>query len=753
LASFTDRAGATRQNIFAIKDSKDFGVRLAAKVKELTKNDAGTAFALHYMNVGLAYRHLYGLDVEGVGANAAVVTRSGEQGSIAELRIPAAAGQLRKVWNIIVGPELAWTAVATTTDYASGAKAITAKNALQYYLADKGAGILAKGMAFEALAFAEGAMHIPWNEELGEDLAPEPIVNPETGEPELDEDGQPKFRILKTGDIDCRPVSSWNLIRDPSAKSYASLPYIIVREWQNKYEVAARCRDPHVAEAALQSSYQPQNAYSFWMPFQSQSMMQSDLIPVYYCYHRRTGAVWQGRQTEFLENGEIIKDEPLAKAYWKNLPVVRMACGEYAGTPFPYTKFAAVLGLSQASDGLARDLPTNATATSGGVVICEDDSNTPPLQLGGGPKIIYKPKGAADPKPLQLQQSHPEHFTLLKTFRGEGQQILGLDNLTANGEVNANASGALAALMTSTSVQNNSQEQAGWGQFMQGIGNVILAHIQHHMKTPRRIALAGKARADLVVSTELSGDKVEGIDRLQVQLAPALQQTDAGKMELGNVAIKQGWARTPEQLQSVFDTGRLDALTQDLSNELMLIKNENESLAKGERVPVMLGDDHLLHLRGHRPVTSSVTARKDKAVIDAAQAHEAEHLKVLMETDPKILQLFNQPSLAPEQPQEPQGPNDATRMGMVNTAVKQGWAPTPDIAQKVFETGKIDSAQAPVSPAAAGNAPPGSAVAPQQQAKAAGARPPTDPSTGRPAGPVAGTMPPALAVKPAAPKQ
>lgn len=747
MTSQTERYGSTTQNIFAIKDPKEFGIRIAAKIKELSTVNQGTPYALHYANVGVAYTHLYGLDIEGVGANAAVITRSGEQGSIAEMRIPAAAGQLRKIWNIIVGPELAWTAVATTTDYASEAQAITAKNALQYYWADKGVSTKAKMMAFEALAFAEGALHIPWNEDLGEEIAAEPIVD-QFGSPQLDESGEPMFRILKTGDIDYRPVSTWDIIRDPTAKSWDALNYIIVREWQNKFDVAARCRDPQVAADALNTPYNPNETYRFWRPFNQTGQVMSDLIPVYYCYHKRTGSVWRGRQTEFLENGSVISDGPLAKCYWKELPVVRMAPGSYADTPFPYSKFAAVLGAAQAADGLARDLLTNATATSGGIIIAEDDSNTPPLQLGGGPKVLYFPKGAKEPKPLELQQSHPEHFTLMKTLRGESQNILGLDNLTATGEVNANASGALAALMTSTTVQNNSQEQSSWGKFVQSIGNLTLSHIQHNMKTERRIALAGKSRADLVITTELSGEKVKGIDRLQVQLAPALQQTDAGKMEMANLAIKQGWAKTPQQIQTVFDTGRLDALTQDLSNELMLIQAENDALSRGEPVDVMLGDDHMLHLRGHRPVTASIVARKDPKVVQAMQAHEAAHLKILQETNPKILALFQQPSLAPEQAPQPEGPSEATKLGATNLAVKQGWASTPADAQKVFETGKIDSVSAPMNPAAAGNPPPGSGVSPQMQKKAEMPHMPTNPATGQKAAPAAGTPPPALSVKP-----
>ncbi len=542
-------------------------------------------------------------------------------------------------------------------------------------------------------------------------------------------------------------MSTWDIIRDSTARSYDSLPYIIIREWQNKFDVASRCKDPEVANAALTAQYQPAEAYRFWRPFNTSTQLMSDLIPVYYCYHKKTGSVPRGRQTEFLENGSIISDGPLDKAYWKHLPVVRMSVGEFSGTPFPYSKFFGTLGAAQAEDSLARDLLTNATATSGGIVVAEDDSNTPPLQLGGGPKVLYFPKGSKKPEPLILQQSHPEHFKLRQTLSADRKQILGLDRLTAGEDIGTNLSGAAMALMTSTSVQNNSQEQANWGQFVQAVGNVVLAHIQHHMTEPRKIALAGRSREDLVITTQLSGTAVSGVDRLQVQLAPALQQTDAGKMELAQAALKQGWAKTPQQLQSVFDSGRLDALLEDGSNEQALIKEENESLSRGEEVKVMLGDDHALHIRLHRAVTSSITARQNKQVVDALQAHEQEHIRILQKTDPRILQLFQQPSLAAPPQAGPPPPSDATKLGVANLAVKQGWALTPSAAQQVFETGKIDAAQAAVNPAAAGNPPQGTNVAPQQQAQAAAPHMPTNPATGRPAGPVAGTSPPALAIQ------
>src|SRR5690606_380982 len=129
--------------------SPGFANILAGKLAEMsdTGGQASSVMGLHYANVTLAYAHQYGLDVEGDGANAAVVTRSGQEGSEVELRIPATAAMLHKAWNIIVGPELTWSAVPSTTDFASEAKAVNARNALHYYWMHESAGAVARGVA------------------------------------------------------------------------------------------------------------------------------------------------------------------------------------------------------------------------------------------------------------------------------------------------------------------------------------------------------------------------------------------------------------------------------------------------------------------------------------------------------------------------------------------------------------------------------------------------------------------------------
>jgi hypothetical protein len=680
------------------EDEAAFGTRLAGKLKDFTGTGIGPACNLHYQNVRIAYTHLYGFDMEGVGANASLVTRSGNQGNIAELRIPAAAGLLRKAFNIVVGPELTWSAVATTTDFASESQAITARNALEYYWKHENMGVECKATKFESMSFAEGALHIPWDTNLGEDV------------------GVEGNSIVKSGGIRLARISTWDMMRDPTAKRFGDIPWSIHREWPSKFDVAAPFKDnedPLVEakyRACMSAGASPPLGQA-WLPFRTAYNANTDRIPVYYLYCKRIPSVPQGRQTVFLEDGTVISDGPLDKRYCNQdgscvLPLVRTASGEYAGTPWPYTKFFGILGSDQARDALRRDLLTNATATSGNVLAVPEammDAGASVAFQTGGPQLLPIPEGSTgEIKVLQLQQSHPEHFKLLQTLGNEEQQIMGIDNITAGQDIGANLSGAAMALMTSTSVQNNSQDQSEWVDFVMRCGNVVLKHVQN-MQVPKQIALAGNARSSLVTTTKVDGDAVAGIERVLVTIGSPLQQTDAGRYQIATEALKNQWVQTPEQFQTVLDTGRLDALTEDLSNELLLIKSENEKLAKGAEVVVMLEDNHRLHIKGHASVMSSVMARDNPAAVQAVQAHNDKHIRALRETDPALLQLLGQQPLTP--------------------VAAPGGPPPP-------------------------GAPPPGPKPPQAAQHAEAPSMPTNPATGQKAAPVAGAQPPALAIRP-----
>jgi hypothetical protein len=102
--------------------------------------------------------------------------------------------------------------------------------------------------------------------------------------------------------------------------------------------------------------------------------------------------------------------------------------------------------------------------------------------------------------------------------------------------------------------------------------------------------------------------------------------------------LTMGLVKTPEQMQQVIDTGRLDPITRASHEEYLLILRENEMLARGEPPPTMLGDKHLLHGAEHTVVIANPAARQNPAVVQALHAHLVEHYSLLFNVPPELVE-------------------------------------------------------------------------------------------------------------------
>jgi hypothetical protein len=639
-------------NWVAEKDSVKFGKILGSKLTTwqtlVTSNDLE---GLYRSNIRLAYAHNIGLSVDGDGANQALVTRAGEQNTLARIRVPAAQSILNKLHGIVCGPELSISCHATNTDYASIAKSLTAKQAIQYYFESEGVSALGKQVALGGLRFGEAALHCPWNPNKGPLVSFEPVVD-EAGQPVLDDDGRAVERPVYAGDIEFSLVQSWNIIRDPSLKSFEQAQFIMIREWKNRWDMAAACKNPEAREACIRAS---SVVVDHWSPVTRVIDANSDLIPVYFFYHKMSPSVVHGRQTVLLETGEVISDGPLSKAYHNQLPVVRFNSDEIPSTPWPTCRFFTILGTAQSCDALLSDILTNVNQTSQGLVSAEREDDISPIQLSAGAKIIYREKGSSPPTPIILQQPQTEAFNLIHTLRSEMNQLMGLDAIASGQITGEGMSGYALALLASSSVQNASQLQFKYSKFLEAVGTVILGHIQYSMKGSRRIALAGKNRSSLVTTTEYSGAAVQGIDRVQIEIQSAASQTAAGRMTMAQEMAKNGWIESPQQLQEVADSGNIDSLNQGVTAAALLIDEENEELGEGNTVPVMVTDDHVAHIKGHRVVMSALATRMNPKAQIAFSDHELRHITMLKDPgNADLFTLLGYPVLQPQPGNMPQ---------------------------------------------------------------------------------------------------
>jgi hypothetical protein len=95
-------------------------------------------------------------------------------------------------------------------------------------------------------------------------------------------------------------------------------------------------------------------------------------------------------------------------------------------------------------------------------------------------------------------------------------------------------------------------------------------------------------------------------------------------------------------------------------SELLLIKAENEKLQEGTVPPVMITDDHRLHILEHKAVLADPDVRNDPQLVQSVTNHMQQHVEVWRQADPIILQALQQQPLGPPPGQQPppqeQGP-------------------------------------------------------------------------------------------------
>ena len=95
-------------------------------------------------------------------------------------------------------------------------------------------------------------------------------------------------------------------------------------------------------------------------------------------------------------------------------------------------------------------------------------------------------------------------------------------------------------------------------------------------------------------------------------------------------------------------TGNLQPMIHGETSELLLIADENEKISSGEVPNAIYSDNHVLHIKEHNTVGSSTEARENPEIIQAMLSHCQQHIDLLRNTDPELLQILGQQPLQPK---------------------------------------------------------------------------------------------------------
>lgn len=587
--------------------------------------------------------------------NANSITFGGEQGEHVQIAVNHLNNLALHMLNMITSVRPTMQARSVNTDYKSITQTKLANGILDYYMREKRIETYIKKACEMAIVLGSGYVKLEWNSTSGEVYDFSEELNTE----------------IREGDIEVSNLSPFDVIFDVSREDQKH-DWILTRSFKNKFDIAAKFPEYADDISLLQTKSQINSFYldSFYGD-------DTDLVPVYEFYHKRSEAMPDGRYLMFLSDDIVLLDSPMP---YRNLPIYRIAPSDIMGTPFGYSPLFGVLPMQDAVNSLHSTVLTNQTAFGVQNVIGPKGGDINVTELAGGLNYIEVDESRGQLRPLNLTQTPKEIFDYIQMLEKSMETISGV-NSVARGNPDPNLrSGNALALVQSMTLQFMSGLQQSYIALIEDLGTGMINILKDYATVPRVAAIVGKTNRTYM--KEFTGDDLTSINRVIVEVGNPLSKSTAGRVEMAEQLLQMGLIKTAQDYITVLNTGNLDTMTDDIQSQLFLVKGENEFLAEGNVVQALIIDDHDLHIKEHGSVLSDPEMRLNPKVLQATLAHIQQHIDLLAnltpppapmnpQTVPQYFMINGQQPIQVQPMQQPQG------------APQQGQPMPQDVGQQI----------------------------------------------------------------------
>lgn len=591
------------------------------------------------------WRFYYGAYLNDYVGNGHRVNFTGEQGELTQIPINHYRNLAQHIYTMITSSRPTMDARAINTDYKSYAQTILANQILDYYMREKKLEDCLKRATEMAIVMGQGFVKLAWNATAGEIYD----VDPETQEP------------IRDGELEYSTLSPLDVVVDGTKESWNN-DWILCRSWINKYDLMAKY--PEFAEQI--KGMKPKNQSSVYR-IAVWSNDDTDDIAIYEFFHKVTESMPEGRYMLFCDAEIVLLD---AKMPYREIPVYRITPCDILGTPYGYSPMFDIYPIQEGINALYSTIMTNQNTFGVQNIWMPEDADIQVASLEGGMNVI---KSKLKPEALNLTQTPAEVFKFLDMLIQAAETISGVNSVARGNPEASLKSGTALALVQSQALQFISGLQANYVKLIESVGTGTIQILKDFANTPKFITLVGKNNRNL--TKEFTGEKISAVNRVVVDMGNPLARTIAGRVQMAEQMMQMKIIKNPQQYFQVINTGRIEAMYEGETDDLMLIKKENEQLMDGINPPVSPMDKHSVHIDEHSAVLADPDLRSDAAFINNVMDHIEEHMNKLRTTDPALLQIRGEQPLPPLQsqnnnppggqpnPPPPQNPPQASLQG------------------------------------------------------------------------------------------
>lgn len=576
---------------FASVPPEQLGASIAAKLEDIA-NDRD------FHDADKALAHLYGGNLS-IGDGSAV-RKKGEDSQLLDVNVKKAKALLESLVGLVLGPPITWKVSARNADAESRGAVLLGSNLMEFFWKEDGFGVFCQEWAKAAYALKEAYAFPDWY--MGQGAAGFP-------------DGA---RLLMAGGLRTRLIQKWDVFFDLEYRSFEECPWVCVRTWENKYDLAALAEGEGEALAALQADIVACDGGDFLKARKLSRATRRDVVPVYTLFHRPTPSVPQGLEVRLLNAKTVLSAKTC-----EEIPVVRMTPSAQIDSALGDSQWTGVLGIEELTDAVESALASNynafgtqAVAMDSRTVISRDRVNNlavmelPPgvnaSQAVQGVQLTSQPQGAD--KWLSQKASDMAFVT------GQNDVQLGQPDTA---QMNARA----FAILKSAAAERNSGGQRRVFDAIGKLGAVILRILSRNMTEEQALALGGRAARLSYPVKKWTGADLAPIATCFVEVGNALEQTSAGRLEIATMLLELDAIKTPEDLAQVVETGRLEQAINVQREESLLISWEHDEILEGRTPVVHWAQNHINHATKHACLASQPAALADERAMVALQQH------------------------------------------------------------------------------------------------------------------------------------
>lgn len=584
--------------------------------------------------------------------------RVGKQAEFRTVEVNDFGNLHQHLFTMITSQRPAWEARAETSDAQAMQQAPLGIAVADTAWTEKGLRAVALNVADLMLRAGEAFGLKRWDASSGPIYSSEPVIDPETQQPAVGEDGAPLERPVHGGDVEFTHYHPVDVARDWS-RSATRQRWWTPRRPENRWDLAAQFPELEEEILAAPSILEDVKRRPMLLGPEVDGIrgrVDVDDVWVYEGLFTRTPALPDGRLLSYLTPGCVLFDGPLP---YREMPLYRAAAKELEGTAFGYSLLWDILAPQIAQNNLLSTILT-AAANLGVPTVWTPDGNG--LRRSNLQGINVLQGGTVAPQVLDLLKLSPELFRLAEMFQGAMERLSGV-NSVARGQVAEGLkglSGAAYAFFGARAIEFGSRFQEAYNTFLENIASGTIYDYQDMGAGEYLVTVAGEGnsyrvesfqggreepRAPGALPEQDAAPRVDRISKMRVQLTNPIQATTAGKQSILDAILQiPGAVTNPAQVIEVLTTGKLDPATKGTQREIEAVARENELLGKGVPVEALVTDRHWMHITEHLSVAATPEARENAAVVEALRVHVLEqHMPMLAEMSPAMLVLQGAP--------------------------------------------------------------------------------------------------------------